>query len=462
MATNPYASKKVSPYDLTKDVLTDPPKQIFRPGSTPAYSNYGMLLIGYIIEQVTGKSFEQAAEDFVLRPAGMTASTYRQPLPDEVAGQMATGYNTTGSRGKGFELVPNASGALTASGADMARFMNAQLDGTLLSPQVEALAWNPGIDTPYGGETMGLGYFLGERSGYKTVSHGGDVAYFHSYMELYPEEQTGLFVSINGNGNDNADLRSILAHGFAQRYFPGEHSAPVTDPDAVQRAQQVAGSYEQSRTIESTFVSLVGDLGVVTTLTATEDGGLIRAGGPIIGGETYYQQVKPWVWRNASGWTTISADPTGNNPMLVFGGSNSLIPTTFIHTFSLYGSIIGLVCLVLALLAWPLGAWRRMTRLTWGERIARLGAVAFFAALGCIAIIISKSFSVEAFLIRGMQIFALLGALATLPAVWGFVQAVRSRAEWPRILSNTIVLVGLILLTVVCATHQFYSLDISI
>ena len=148
--------------------------------------------------------------------------------------------------------------------------------------------------------------------------------------------------------------------------------------------------------------------------------------------------------------------------MLVFGGSNSLIPTTFIHTFSLYGSIIGLVCLVLALLAWPLGAWRRMTRLTWGERIARLGAVAFFAALGCIAIIISKSFSVEVPLIRTMQIFALLGVLATLPAVWGLVQAIRRRTEWPRILSNAILLVGLLLITVVCATHQFYSLDISI
>ena len=449
-------------YDLAQDVLTDPPKQIFRPGTTPAYSNYGMLLTGYIIEQVTGKSFEQAVEDSVLRPAGMAVSTYRQPLPVDIAGQMATGYSTTGSQGKGFELVPNASGSLTASGAEMARFMNAQLDGTLLSPQVETQAWSQSIDTAYGGETMGLGYFLGERNGHKTVGHGGDVAYFHSYMELYTKEKTGLFVSINGNGNGKADLRSILAHGFAQRYFPGDNRDPVTDPDAARRAQQVAGRYEQARMFESTFASLVGDVGVVTTLTATEDGGLIRAGGMIFGGETYYQQVEPWVWRNTSGWTTISADPSRNNPMLVFGGSNSLIPTTFFHTFSLFGLLVGLVCLVLALLAWSLGAWRRMAPLTWIERVARLGVIAVFAALGCIVMMINESFAVEAALIRTMQVLAGLGVLAIVPAAWSLVYAARTHARWTRILSNTLVILGLVLVSVVAGTHHVFSWDISI
>ena len=449
-------------YDLAQNVLTDPPKQVFRPGSTPAYSNYGMLLTGYIIEQVTGKSFEQAVEDSVLRPGGMAVSTYRQPLPDALAKQMATGYNTTGARGDGFELVDNASGALTASGAEMARFMNAQLDGTLLSPQLQELAWNPGINTTYGGETMGLGYFIGERNGHKTVGHGGDVSYFHSHMELYPEDNIGLFISMNGDGNGKTDLRDTITHDFAQRYLPGDDNTPVVDSAAVQRAQQVEGRYEHARTLRSTFGSLIWDMMVAGSITATEDGGLIAKGGQLTGREIYFQQVSPWLWRDLSGSTTIAADPTGENPALMFGAATALLPTTFVHTFTWHGSIVGLVCLVLALLAWPLGAWRRIARLSWVERAARLGAVAFFAAIGCFFIILGDIFSIPMSLVRTMQVFAVLGALAVLPAVWGLVQALRGRAGWPRILSNTIVLIGLVLITVILGIHHFYSLDISI
>ena len=449
-------------YDLAQDVLTDPPKQVFRPGSTPAYSNYGMLLTGYIIEQVTGKSFEQAVEDSVLRPAGMEVSTYRQPLPVDIAGQMATGYNTTGSRGEGFERISSSDGSLTASGAEMARFMNAQLDGTLLSPKLQEFAWQPGIETTYSGQTLGLGYFLGERNGHKTVGHGGDVAYFHSYMELYPEDNIGFFISMNGDGNGKSDLRSTIAHAFAERYLPGEENPPLTDPAAVQRAQQVAGRYEFSRTFESTFGSLIWDLAVVGSITATEDGGLVANGGPLMGVEIYFEQVAPWLWRDLNSSATIAADPTGENPALMYAAVNTLIPTTFFHTFTWYGLIISLVCLVLALLAWPLGAWRRMTRLTWGERIARLGAVAFFAVIGCLLIMVSDLFSISDTLIRTTQAFAFLGALANVPAAWGLVQAIRGRAGWSRVLSNTFVLIGLVLITVVLGTHHFYSLDISI
>ena len=90
--------KEGAVFDLEDDTLTDPPKQIFEPGTVTAYSNYGIQLVGYTIQKVTGTPFEQHIEEAVFAPAGMEMSSYHQPLPENLAPQMATGYETTGTK----------------------------------------------------------------------------------------------------------------------------------------------------------------------------------------------------------------------------------------------------------------------------------------------------------------------------------------------------------------------------
>ena len=73
--------KVVPTTDLEAYVKNDPPAQVFAPGTTPAYSNYGMALAGYIVQRVSGQPFETYVREHVLEPAGMTSSTYEQPCP---------------------------------------------------------------------------------------------------------------------------------------------------------------------------------------------------------------------------------------------------------------------------------------------------------------------------------------------------------------------------------------------
>src|SRR5690606_9419985 len=66
--------------DLRETVAVDPPEQVFAPGTVPAYSNYGYALAGYVVERVSGVPFDAYVEQNVIRRAGMTSSTFAQPL----------------------------------------------------------------------------------------------------------------------------------------------------------------------------------------------------------------------------------------------------------------------------------------------------------------------------------------------------------------------------------------------
>ena len=75
--------------------MTDPPEQVYEPGTVPAYSNYGNALAGYIVERVSGTRFEEYVQRNVLDRAGMPSSTFEQPLPAALRDRMSNGYDTS-------------------------------------------------------------------------------------------------------------------------------------------------------------------------------------------------------------------------------------------------------------------------------------------------------------------------------------------------------------------------------
>ncbi len=70
------------------------PTRVFAPGTTPAYSNYGAALAGYIVQRVSGEDFDAYVENHIFKPLGMANATFRQPLPASLAPQMSKGYNS--------------------------------------------------------------------------------------------------------------------------------------------------------------------------------------------------------------------------------------------------------------------------------------------------------------------------------------------------------------------------------
>ncbi|MFE7630606.1 serine hydrolase, partial [Kocuria sp. NPDC057446] len=69
---------------------------IFAPGTTPAYSNYGLALAGYVVQQVTGVPFEDYVGTEILDPLDMTSTSVEQPLPAGPGDRLAGGSPSRG------------------------------------------------------------------------------------------------------------------------------------------------------------------------------------------------------------------------------------------------------------------------------------------------------------------------------------------------------------------------------
>src|SRR6202789_825009 len=81
------------------------PERVFAPGSTPAYSNYGASLAGYIVQRLSGEPFDGYLDKHLFAPLDMQHSSFRQPLPPDLAPLMSKGYEQASGEPHGFEFV---------------------------------------------------------------------------------------------------------------------------------------------------------------------------------------------------------------------------------------------------------------------------------------------------------------------------------------------------------------------
>ncbi|MEZ7760854.1 serine hydrolase domain-containing protein [Actinomyces oris] len=457
--------------DLEAYVKNDPPAQVFAPGTTPGYSNYGMALAGYIVQRVSGQPFETYVREHVLEPAGMTTSTYEQPLPAGLAGSLGPGHTSTGEKIP-FELMGDfPAGSLTVSAPDFAAFMNAQLSRSpkLLREKTWEQMWSPGLGEERLGNRakageMGLGYFDLSRHGQRVVGHGGDIQGWHSQFELYPEEKTGIFISYNGDGNgsdSSNNLREDLAQGFADRYFPGDAVNASGSKDSAERARQVAGSYVPSRTFWTTFLSAWMPAYSSVSIEHTGDGKLKVD-------KTQYVEVEPWVWRQVDGRGAIAAQvKDGKVVSLSQEPAFTLLPTTLLQQALVPVFGVCLVLLLVVTVAWPVGALRRRRALKrgqevgapvpWLTRVARGGGVLALAAqltwISLLVVIMTNSSTITdgsfTWLIpvaRCAQVLQALGVVAVIPAAADFVVSLRRRAGWRRVTMSAVLLAALVAL----------------
>lgn len=467
---------------LRDSLAADPPEQVYEPGSVPAYSNYGNALAGYIVQRVSGVPFEEYVRRHVLEPAGMTSSTFEQPLPDELSGRMSRGYTTSSAAPGPFEIVgaPPA-GALTASAPDMARFMLAQLGepgaGSLLEPETLDLMHAPALDESTLGNLaasprMTLGFFDESRNGRWIIGHGGDTQYFHSHLQIYPEERAGIFVSLNSTGNTayaTLALREAVLQGFADRYFPavtasgsgagtGDDAAAsgTVEATAKEHAAIAEGSYVASRGMQSTFLAAL-DVFSTTQVTARDDGRLLITPGPGSASPALYEEVGPWVWREVGGQRTIAMRVADDKVEAIgWESAFALLPSQPQRLPAVVYPVLGVSALILlvTVVAWPVGAIRRRIRkqsLPVGTgrvtriltKIAALCTVLALVGWTTTVITVMSLQDVPELSLRQLQVLQGIGVLGLIPAVVQVVGAVRHRHGWRRVLGTALVVLAL-------------------
>ena len=293
------------------------PTRIFAPGGTPAYSNYATALAGYIVERVSGQSFDDYVDSNIFAPLGMHHSSFRQPLPPRLAASMSKGYPTASEDASKYEIVgPAPAGSMASTGADMARFMIAHLqEGELggkriLRPETIEKMHNSPLTLLPPLNRMELGFFETNINGREVIAHLGDTQVFHTSLHLFLEDKVGFYVSFNSLGKEGAagSLRTALFEDFADRYLPGKESnGRVPAKEAAEHARMMAGTWVNSRRSETNFFNLTELLGQLKVGVGTKGELDIPAFEGLNGKPRKWVEIAPFVWKDANGHERIAA-----------------------------------------------------------------------------------------------------------------------------------------------------------
>ena len=246
---------------LTKQM----PRRVRPPLEEAAYSNHGTGLAQYLVEKVSGLPFETYADRHIFEPLGMESSTFSQPLPRRLANRMATGYAFSDGafREEGFEIVPmTGAGGASTTAADMTIFMDALLNhGRRDTIQImDSLTFSI-MKTPLLTHAKGMnptlhGFLDTSPQHVRVIGHGGNTFLFHSQLALFPEHDTGLFVSFSGS--DAALAYDQVMKHFIQRFFPDQEEAPPAIELDKEYLEGFAGTYLSNRRPHSDILKVIG------------------------------------------------------------------------------------------------------------------------------------------------------------------------------------------------------------
>jgi CubicO group peptidase (beta-lactamase class C family) len=189
---------------------------VSRPGEMYQYNDAGFILAGLVIEAVSGRPYDAVVADEVFGPAGMT-DTAVEALDHEPA-RLATGYITDDAAPRGWKtnifsvtVMGMPDGGMISTTRDLARLIDALLDGRLLSPALLAAMTTP-QGPPSAEEAYGYGCKLVVENGRVTIiGHGGSDPGVSATLVHHLEAATTIVVICNQTGGSWAAAKQITA-----------------------------------------------------------------------------------------------------------------------------------------------------------------------------------------------------------------------------------------------------------
>jgi D-alanyl-D-alanine carboxypeptidase len=192
----------------------------FQPGDSWAYCNTGYSLLGYIVENASGKNYWDFLQERIFQPLQMTNTTKR--LPSEVIPHRAAGYELKSHThiNRDYELTDLFSaGAILSTITDMAKW-NAGVSGdALLKPSSKEQWWTPVKLNDGKTKNYGFGWFLDPLNGHKDIGHGGSTSGFSATIQRFPDDKLSILMLSNA---DEEGVTTSLAREIAPLYFEGK------------------------------------------------------------------------------------------------------------------------------------------------------------------------------------------------------------------------------------------------
>jgi len=197
---------KYEPGTPDKLVFNDKPLN-FQPGEQWAYTNMGYIVLGYLLERISGRTYEEFVQENIFKPLGMNDSGLMSFV--NIIPRRASGY-WPGSNGIENADRPDArmgfsSGSLYSSTEDLLRWNEGLFGGKLLTP-----ASLRKMTTPFKGD-YACGLYVKRVNGHLMIEHNGNNIGFNSDMAYYPEDRIAVIVLANLNGTVTGEMTRALA-----------------------------------------------------------------------------------------------------------------------------------------------------------------------------------------------------------------------------------------------------------
>jgi CubicO group peptidase (beta-lactamase class C family) len=435
------------------------PRQIYPPGTIPAYSNYATTLAAYIVQRVSGQQFDDYVEAHLLNPLEMAHATFRQPLPDALKPLMSNGYQLASGGAKTFEFVQVApAGSLSASAESMTHFMIAHLQNgrygsvQILKPETAIQMHQRQQGWPASMNAMALGFYEESRNGQRIIGHGGDTQWFHSDLHLLLDSNVGFFVSYNSAGKDDVSPRTVLFDKFMERYFPVPAANEPTPPTVAQDARRVAGPYKISRRFETNILAVTTLLGEAKIVADPKDNTIYidQFFKDLNGQPKHFREVAPMLFRAVNGTEKLDfvKDANGNwllyldYPFMLFQQVNHPLDLKLFN-YVVIGFCIGVIALTL--LFWPIAAILRKhyaKPLTLSDSARRARTLMHIVCFVVVAFVAGLAFLLNAlenpgglgsagdFKIHLLQIIGLLAGIGALIALYNAAKSWGDAQQW--------------------------------
>jgi CubicO group peptidase (beta-lactamase class C family) len=247
--------QKLEPFATTSEQLVarfrDKPLD-FEPGEKWQYSNSGYVLLGHVIEKITGDSYEKFVRENIFTPLGMKDSGYDSN--SAVIPHRASGYvpGKNGFENAGFihMSIPHGAGALYSTTEDLLKWEQGLFGGKLL--KAESLQK---MTTPFK-SNYAFGLQVETTGGHKVIEHGGGIEGFNTELAYYPDDKLTVVVLGNVSGGAPGDIArklAAIAHGETVK-LQSERKEITLDPKVLGRyvgAYQMAPGVNMLITLEN-------------------------------------------------------------------------------------------------------------------------------------------------------------------------------------------------------------------
>jgi CubicO group peptidase (beta-lactamase class C family) len=221
----------------------------FKPGEKFDYNNNGYILLGYVIEKLSGRSYEVFLRDNIFVPLRMANTGYDQH--ELVIKHRAAGYVRPDDRVGGTlmnavyidQSQSFSAGALYSTTEDLLRLDQALYTDNLLSLKTQEAMFTPASGEYGPAPTYGYGWYINRQFNRRAISHPGGVPGFTSMLTRFPDDK--VVIILLGNVENSQVIRAsrdLAAIMFGDKYeIPAERISIKIDPKVL---AAYVGEYE--------------------------------------------------------------------------------------------------------------------------------------------------------------------------------------------------------------------------